>query len=138
MPARSVGNRRWWSHGALYSACVRERPLKARDRTRVCIRADSWVAEEEPRQKGGKRKGKKRWEGGKRREGERRGRKLENDECGVREGVGDTSVCISAAKLPFEAGGKEDTGEKRGRPADGGEGEKEERVREEKEREVEG
>lgn len=57
LPARSVGNRRWWSHGALCSACIRERPLKARDRTRVCIRADSWVAEEEPRQKGGKRKG---------------------------------------------------------------------------------
>lgn len=87
-----------------------ERPLKARDRTRVCIRADSWVAEEEPRQKGGKRKGKAA-EG---REGERRGRKLENDECGVRERVGDTSVCISAAKLPFEAGGKEDTGKKEG------------------------
>lgn len=47
-------------------------------------------------------------------EDERRGRKLENDECGVREGVGDTSVCISAAKLPFEAGGKEDTGKKEG------------------------
>lgn len=47
-------------------------------------------------------------------EDERRGRKLQNDECGVREGVGDTSVCISAAKLPFEAGGKEDTGKKEG------------------------
>lgn len=28
-------------------------------------------------------------------------------------GDGDTSVCISAAKLPFETGGKEDTGKKR-------------------------
>lgn len=53
---------------------------------------------------------------------------------GYARGVGDTSVCISAAKLPFEAGGKEDTGEKRGRP-EGREGEKEERVLEEKERE---
>lgn len=28
-------------------------------------------------------------------------------------GDGDTSVCISTAKLPFEAGGKEDMGKER-------------------------
>lgn len=33
---------------------------------------------------------------------------------GYARGLEDTSVCISAAKLPFEAGGKEDTGKKEG------------------------
>ena len=89
------------------------------------------MAEEEPRQKqGGKRKGTRG-----RRGLECRGRKLENDGCGVREGVGDTSVCISAAKLPFEAGGKEETVRGKKRAAGGatvrkrGKGERKERQR---------
>lgn len=86
----------------------------------------------------GRERGKRGRAGGGEREGERRGRKLENDECGVREGVGDTSVCISAAKLPFEAGGKEDTGKKRaagwGRGRKRGKGARGKRARGERER----